>query len=102
MKNSKGYINVPIFKDRIVKNPNQNTLFPINWEETLDEDRYWYEEEEIFDELGNFIGMKKNLYVCFRDLVGCYRIKKNQSVNSKFKSIKLFETYSDKEEKNNE
>lgn len=102
MKKSSGYINVPIFRERIEINPNKNRLFPINWEERLDDDRYWYEDNEEFDEQGNFIGMKKVLCVCFKELVGCYRVKKNQSGNSKFKPIKLFETYSDKEKTNNE
>lgn len=66
---------IPIFKDEIIKNPNDNTLFPINWEERLDEDRYWYEDEAVYDEYGNYT-TKKNFYIVLKRLVGCYSPKK--------------------------
>lgn len=72
---------IPIFKEIIIKNP--RTLIPINWEERLDEDRYWYEYDPVFDEFGNCT-MKRNLYIVQKELVGFYRVKeKNSNVGQK-------------------
>lgn len=88
---------VPIFKDVIVKNPNKNTLFPINWEERVEEDRYWTEEEPIFDEEGNCT-MVTNEYVVFKRLVGFYTLKPPKGSRGK----PLFEIGEHCEEKEDE
>lgn len=85
---------IPIFKELIIKNPNKNTLFPINWEEKLNEDEYWYENEPIFDIEGNCT-MKRNLYIVKKKLVGFYRRKNNKNNNSGQKP--LFELKGDDE-----
>ncbi len=69
---------IPIFTDVIIKNPNEKTLFPINWEEGLDESRYWYEDEPVFDSEGNCT-MKRNLYIVQKKLTGFYYRKKRKS-----------------------
>ncbi len=82
----------PIFKEIVVKNP--KTLFPVNWEEILDEDRYWYDYEPKLDENGDVITVK-NIYVVFKKLVGFCKTKNN---SIKFKQKPLFELKGEKED----
>lgn len=86
------YKTIPIFKQEVIKNP--HTLFPI--EEIYDEDRYYYEEEPIFDNKGNYIATKRNKYLIVDRLVGCYKVRKNKNNDNK-KSKPLFELKSNVE-----
>lgn len=88
---------IPRFKDEKVKNPNKNALFPINWEEKVEEDRYWIEYEPIVDEYGNCT-TEKNEYVVFKRLVGFYTLK-SPKVNS---GKPLFELKNYREEEEDE
>ena len=89
---------IPIFTDVIIKNPNENTLFPIDWEERLGEDRYWYEDEPVFDSEGNCT-MKRNFYIVQKKLVRFYRCKNNRNNYSGQKP--LFELKGDDEDDEN-
>lgn len=87
----------PIINYRIVKNP--KTLFPVNWEEVVGEDRVRYEDEPIFDKNGNYIETRRNVYVTFEDVKFIVRSKNKPSSLSR----KLFETLNErKEESSNE
>ena len=88
---------IPRFKDEIVKNPNKNALFPINWEEKVEEDRYWIEYEPTVDEYGNCTTVK-NEYVVFKRLVGFYTLKSPKENRGK----PLFELKNYREEEEDE
>lgn len=92
-RKNKDMIYVPIIVERIVKNP--KTLFPVNWEERLEEDEYWYEEEPIFDSEGNFT-MKRNLFIVEKEVVGFHTFKRKG--NNCIKQKPLFELNVNKED----
>lgn len=85
MKKKKSNV-IPIFEEYVRKNPPiEKPLFgePRRWEDILDEDQYWYEEEPMFDDNGNYIGMKKNIYVIFKRVIGWRRRYPKSKNNSK-------------------
>lgn len=98
MAKNPNLIYIPNFSYYEVKNPKR--LFPTNWEEVYGEENVRYDDEPIFDENGNYLGTKKNIYVTMKQLKGFKIIRKNKPVKSNAK--KLFETYSDKTKKNNQ
>lgn len=79
---------VPVFKTVILKNP--QPLFPIDYEKVYGEDNVWYQDEPIFDNLGNYIETKINQFVATRQLVRMYAVKKKAKCNSKFENRPLF------------
>ena len=85
---------VPIVSHRIVKNP--KTLWPVNWEEVLGEDKVTYEDDPIFDDKGNYIETKRNVYVAFEQVK--FVVRNRNKVNPNYGNKKLFETYSDRKE----
>lgn len=96
---------IPNIRYYEVKNP--PSLFPINWEEKYGEDRVRYEMEPIYDKDGNYLETKENVYVVMEEVIG-YRFMKRkltveeQKEKSKIKPRKLFETYSDMVEREEE
>lgn len=71
MKKKKSNV-IPIFEEYVRKNPPiEKPLFgePRRWEDILDEDQYWYEEEPMFDDDGNYIGMKKIFMLFLKELL---------------------------------
>lgn len=68
---------IPIIRERIIKNP--QTLFPVNWEEILDEGQYWYEDEPIFDKFDNCT-TKRNLYIVQKEIKG-FRKPRKKGIN---------------------
>ncbi len=96
MAKSKRAKSIPIYKEYIVKNP--NTLFPVDWVAMYGEDRVSFEDEPIFDNQGNYIETRRNVYVAMRKLTGFYRVKdRKQNCNSIIKQKPLFELKGDKE-----
>lgn len=80
----------PMLKKTRIKNPKSNK--PYNWVELLDEDRYKFEENPIFDNAGNYLGVSKDVYVIFDEITGFCRIKKTKDEKEKIKPVqkKLF------------
>lgn len=93
----------PMFATHKVKNPKSDE--PYNWVELLGEDTSWFEEDPIFDNKGNYLGTNKDVYVIFKELRGFGRIKlseeekKEKEKKERLQPKKLFETYSDKVER---
>lgn len=91
----------PIFDIKTVKNPMSDK--PYNWLDLLSDERTTFEEEPIFDENGNYLGIHRDAYVVFKEIKGYGRIK-SKKINTeekehrKLKPRKLFETSSDIEE----
>jgi len=82
---------VPNIKYYEVKNP--KTLFPVNFEELYDEDKVRYEYEPIYDEVGNYLGTKKNVYVIESKVMGFkifkkINVKDKEEEQEKFKKLK--------------
>lgn len=83
----------PIIHSYEVKNP--IALVPINWEERYGEDRVRYEEEPIFDEYGNYIETRTNVYVRHEKVIKWIIWNKNK-VSHNIKP--LFEVNSERKE----
>lgn len=78
-----------------VKNP--PTLFPVNWERFYGEDRVRYVEDPIFDEKGNYIETKIDVYVMMKK-VKFMCVKRKNVIAPKFKQRNLFENINKKKE----
>ena len=95
----------PLFDIKTVKNPMSDK--PYNWLDLLSDERTTFEEEPIFDENGNYLGIHRDAYVIFKEIKGYGRIK-SKKINTeekehrKLKPRKLFEISSDIEEKKEE
>lgn len=106
MRKNPNIICIPNFRYYEVKNP--KTLFPVNWVEKYGEDRVRYELEPEYDKDGNYLGTKENVYVTMKEIGGYRFIKKMKPEKSipkeKLNYIprKLFETYSDMVEREEE
>lgn len=66
----------PMSKKIRVKNPKADN--PYNWVELLDEDRYSFEENPIFDDEGNYLGISRDVYVIFNEITGFCRTRKSK------------------------
>lgn len=82
----------PMFNDFEIKNPKSEK--PYNWVELLEEGRFRFEEEQIFDNYGNYLGNKRNIFIISKQITGYCKsklrkeeIEKNKK---KFKTTKLF------------
>lgn len=93
----------PLFDTYEVKNPKSDN--PYNWVELLDEDKSWFEDNPIFDNKGNYLGISKDVHVIFKELKGFGRIKLSEEEKlekekkGKIQPRKLFEIDSDINEK---
>jgi len=85
----------PIIKKTMIKNPKSNK--PYNWVELIDEDNCIFEENPMFDNVGNYLGIAIDVYVIFEEITGFYRPKKRKKEveKNKLKMGKLFDTYDD-------
>lgn len=72
---------VPIFKTYEVKNLKLKE--PIDWVKMFDEDTIRFEINELFDDEGNYLGFKRDVYVVRRECVGFCNPRKNQKSNKK-------------------
>lgn len=70
----------PIFKTTELENP--KVPKPINWVEKVDPDIIRFEEEEIFDNNGEYLGNKRNVYVIFKEITRFCRPKKKKPQQS--------------------
>lgn len=75
-------IYIPVVVGRqIVKNP--RTLFPVDWEERVGEDNVKYDYEPIYDDKGNIVGTKRNVYVAHDKIKFIVRRRNKVKSNTK-------------------
>lgn len=94
MAKNKNIICIPNFHYYEVKNPNRLFSTGRSWEEIYGEENVRYEDNPIFDENGNYLETKRDVFVTMKRVTGYTIVRKNKPAKPKAK--KLFETYSDK------
>ena len=96
---AKGIYVMPVYRYYTVKNP--KNLLGMKPEDLYDEDMIRYEDEEIFDDQGNYLETKRNTIVTMREVERFIFIKKKRPVDQRGR---LFPKCSDdkKEEIKNE
>lgn len=91
------------FVQEEVKNPTSTE--PYNWVELIDNDKFRFEEEPLFDSDGTFLGFRRDVFVIFNRISGVCRTKKwkeecekKQKIKEKAIPQKLFEPINNIEE----
>lgn len=81
---------IPILESYKVKNPIMTE--PVDWVKKLEPDNFWFEEEEIFDSNGEYLGKKRDLYLIVKKIKGCIKPKKKKQLEEekKYKLRKLW------------
>lgn len=83
----------PMLRECEIKNPKSDN--PYNWVELLDVGRCRFEEEPLFDNLGNYLGNKRDVFIIFKEITGFYRSKERKEEieknKSKLKTKNLFD-----------
>ena len=74
---------MPMFITYELKNP--KTKEPIDWVKKFDEDNVRFENNELFNDDGEYLGFARDVYVKFKEFKGCYKPKKKDEKNKKNK-----------------
>lgn len=95
----------PMFREYEVKNPMADT--PYNWVSLIGEDKFRFEEEPLFDNEGNYLGITRNAFVIFKEITGFCRTKTwkdeiERREKNKLKPKKLFNSNMQKRGEENE
>ena len=81
--NKKKSVLFPIFITYELKNPKIKE--PIDWVKKFDEDNIRFENNELFNDDGEYLGFARDVYVKFKEFKGCYKPKKKVEKNKKKK-----------------
>ena len=95
----------PMFREIEVKNPKSEA--PYNWVELLEEGKFRFEEEPLFDNNRNYLGKRRNVFIIFKEFTGFARTKAYKEEQAKIKEQqlkpkKIFEPYSKENEREEE
>lgn len=66
----------PMFKEYEKKNPKMKE--PFDWVKKYGEDTIRFEEDELFDENGEYLGVRRDVFVMYKEITGFCKPKKKQ------------------------